>query len=311
VLDATDAEIGQEPAEFPEEGATAEQRKKRGVGFWLPVFWLVVIFGSAILAPLLPLDNPRTPDPCVDGVSATCPDGNPDGLPLAYPSTRHPLGTDGDGKDILSRVVWGGRVSLLVGIVAVMVGMLLGGAIGIIAGYYRSATERVLMAVVDIFLAFPALILALSIVAVIGKGLKAVCIAVAVVSTPAFARIARANTLTYAQREFVMASRVMGTKNSRIIVREVLPNVAFPLAAFALVVVAIAIVAEGGLAFLGLSVQAPNPSWGLMIADGKPYLDEAAFVALIPAGIMFLTVLSVNLLGDKFRAMFNVKEAAL
>jgi peptide/nickel transport system permease protein len=167
------------------------------------------------------------------------------------------------------------------------------------------------MAVVDIMLAFPTLVLALAIVAVLGRGLTNACIAITVVAIPAFARITRANTLTYAEREFVTASRVMGAKNSRIMAREILPNVIYPVISFALVAIAVAIVAEGSLAFLSLSVKDPNASWGQMILDGRGVIEDAPHVALIPAAVMFITVLCFNLMGDQFRRIFNVRDAAL
>jgi peptide/nickel transport system permease protein len=167
------------------------------------------------------------------------------------------------------------------------------------------------MAVVDIMLAFPTLVLALAIVAVLGRGLTNACIAITVVAIPAFARITRANTLSYAEREFVTAARVMGAKNTRIMIREILPNVIFPVVAFALVAIAVAIVAEGSLAFLSLSVKDPNASWGQMILDGRGVIDEWPHVSLIPSAIMFVTVLAFNLLGEQFRQIFNVRDAAL
>jgi peptide/nickel transport system permease protein len=146
----------------------------------------------------------------------------------------------------------------------------------------------------------------------LGSNLRNICIAIGIIAIPAFARIARASTLAFAQREFVTAARAMGAKNGRIILREILPNVVLPVTAFALIVVAVAIVAEGALAFLGLSVQDPTPSWGSMIDDGRPKLNEGiAHISLIPAGAMFLTVLSFNMLGDRFRAFFDVRESRL
>ena len=172
-------------------------------------------------------------------------------------------------------------------------------------------TDLLLQRVMDIMLAFPTLVLALAIVTVLGRGIINACIAITVVAIPAFARITRANTLAFAEREFVTAARVMGAKHVRIMVREILPNVIFPVMAFALVAIAIAIVAEGSLAFLSLSVKDPQASWGQMINDGRQNIKDAPAVCLIPAGVMFVTVLCFNLLGDKFRQILNVKDAAL
>lgn len=240
-----------------------------------------------------------------------CPDPTLDSKSNAMPSTRHWLGTDTAGRDMFARIVFGAQVALLVGVVAIAVGMVIGGLIGMIAGYFRGPTEGILMTLVDIALAYPALVLAIAIVAFRGQSLFNVCLAIGVVSIPAFARIARGTTLSYAEREFVTAARVMGAKNLRILLRELLPNVLLPILAFALLAVAVAIVAEGGLAFLGLSVQQDRSSWGAMIKEGYDVINTHAYAALLPSFIMFLTVLSFNVIGDKFRKLFDVKESAL
>jgi len=283
---------------------TDEAKPKRasvlGFGGWLASLWLILISTSAIVASWLPLDEPGITDFTV----------------LANNSppfeAGHVLGTDEIGRDILSRIVYGGRVSLVVAVGVLAIGMLVGGTIGLLAGFLRGKAEAVLMAIVDIFLAFPALILLIAIVAFLGADLFKVVLGISLVSIPAFARIARATTLTFSQREFVLAARAAGATRSRILVREILPNVILPLLAFGLLVVGIAIVAEGSLAFLGLTSQ-ETISWGGMINGGrKPLqLENVAHTAMIPALVMFLTVLSVNMLGDRFRAAFDVKEAAL
>lgn len=267
------------------------------LGLWIPAAWVSLVGMCALLAPVLPIDDPLKSDfrYIAKGPGAG----------------GHLLGTDAIGRDILSRLIWGSRVALIVGIVAVAVGMVAGGALGIIAGYYRGKTEVLLMGLVDMMLAFPALVLVIAVTAFLGNSLRNVTIAIAIVATPAFARVARAATIQFAGREFVTAARGMGATDRRIILREVLPNVVLPVAAFALVVVAVAIVAEGGLAFLGLSVPAPKPSWGSMINDGRAKLDTAPHIALIPSMAMFLTVLSFNLIGDQFRSRFDVREGAI
>ncbi len=270
-----------------------------GVAGWLCAAWLIVVSLGALLAPLLPLDNPRRTDFLVDNNSSPGTGG-------------HLLGTDENGYDIFSRLVHGGRVSLVVAVGVLVIGLVVGGLIGLLAGFFRGKTETLLMATVDIFLAFPALILLIAIVAFLGADLKNVVIGISLVSIPAFARIARATTLSFSQREFVLAARAAGASNTRILVREILPNVILPLLAFGLLVVAIAIVAEGSLAFLGLT-STETISWGGMINGGRRPLQEqdVAHVAMLPAVVMFLTVLAVNFLGDRFRAAFDVKDAAL
>jgi peptide/nickel transport system permease protein len=283
--------------------STAPGKKRRGgklgVAGWICLVWLFVVTVAALLAPWLPIDEPDKTDFFVDNSSSPGVGG-------------HLLGTDQNGFDIFSRLIWGGRVSLVVALGVLLIGMTVGGLIGLLAGFFRGRLETVLMSAIDIFLAFPALILLIAIVAFLGADLKNIVVGISLVSIPAFARIARATTLTFAQREFVLAARAAGATNGRILVREILPNVILPLLAFGLLVVAIAIVAEGALAFLGLTSQ-ETISWGGMINGGRRPLqqEDIAHVALIPAFMMFLTVLAVNFLGDRFRAVFDVKDAAL
>jgi peptide/nickel transport system permease protein len=266
----------------------------------LAAAWLLLISVSAVLAPWLPLDDPDVTDFSVLQNNASPGTGG------------HLLGTDQNGFDILSRIVWGGRVSLVVAFGVLAIGMTVGGAIGLVAGYVRGRTESILMSIVDILLAFPALILLIAIVAFLGADLVNVVLGISLVSIPAFARIARATTLTFSQREFVLAARASGATDRRILVREILPNVFLPLLAFGLLVVAIAIVAEGSLSFLGLTSQ-ETISWGGMINGGRKALqqDDIAHTSLIPAFVLFLTVLAVNFLGDRFRTAFDVRDAAL
>lgn len=280
----------------------AKRRRKKGLGFggWLCVVWLALVVGGAVLAPLLPIPEPNEIDFAL--------------LPNEAPSGRALLGTDEQGRDILSRLIWGARVSLVVALGVIFIGMVVGGLIGLLSGYFGGKVDTVLMSIIDILLAFPALILLIALTAYLGgPGLRNVVLGISLVSIPAFARISRATTLAFAQREFVMAARTAGATNWRIIRREILPNVMFPIVAFALLVVAIAIVAEGSLAFLGLSIPDPDPSWGSMIDGGRSVLTQRGIlhVSLFPAIVMFLTVLSVNFLGDRFRSRFDVREAAV
>ena len=291
-----------EPTPADAASATPGRTRRKGtlgiVG-WLCALRLGLVAVAALLAPFLPLDDPNATDFFVDNNSSPGTGG-------------HLLGTDNNGFDILSRLIWGGRVSLIVAVGVLAVGMVVGGGIGLLAGFYRGKLESILMAIVDITLAFPSLLLLIAIVAFLGSDLKNVVLGISLVSIPAFARIARATTLTFGQREFVLAARAAGASNRRILVREILPNVVLPVLAFGLLVVAIAIVAEGSLAFLGLT-SLDTVSWGGMINGGRTPLqrDGIAHVALFPTAVMFLTVLSVNYLGDRFRAAFDIKDAAL
>jgi peptide/nickel transport system permease protein len=288
--------------EAPADDVVRRRRKGRrglGVAGWCCAAWLALVTLGAILAPLLPLDDPRITDFAVKNNAG-------------WGTHGHLVGTDENGFDIFSRLVWGGRVSLVVAVGVLAIGMIVGGAIGLVAGYVRGRTETLLMGLVDILLAFPALLLLIAVVAFMGADLFHVVLGISVVSIPAFARIARATTLTYSTRDFVLAARASGATNRRILVREILPNVVLPLLAFGLLVVAIAIVAEGSLSFLGLT-SPETISWGGMINGGRNALQQEDILntSLMPALMMFLTVLAVNYLGDRFRARFDVREAAL
>jgi peptide/nickel transport system permease protein len=282
---------------------TREERRL-GTGFWVAVVWVGVLALLAILAPVLPfVDDPNQ-------LSA-------EGLE-AVPSGDFWFGGDDIGRDIFSRVIWGGRVSLFIGVSAVALGFLVGGGIGLTAGYYGGRFEKIAMGAMDVMLAFPALVLALALVTFLnsdagdqGASIGQVVLILTILSIPALARITRAATLTYAQREFVTAARALGAKPGRILWREVLPNVIPPMASFALTAIAIVIVAEGTLSFLGLSVSAPTATWGNMIEQGRGSLDNAPWISLIPCAVMFATLLAFNYAGDKLQSYFDVKEAAI
>jgi peptide/nickel transport system permease protein len=270
--------------------------KRLGLGFWLSAGWFAAVVLAAVLAPILPLDDYRIPS----------------GRPRLAPSPEHWFGTDMLGRDIFSRVVWGARVSLVVGFASIVLGLVIGGTMGVVAGYVKKRTESILMGMVDVLLAFPALLLALAIVSFReDRSIPNVVLAIGIISIAPIARLVRAATLVYSQREFVTASRSLGASDLRIIVKEILPNVMLPVVSFSIIGVAVAIVAEGGLAFLGLSVAPPQPTWGGMINDGRSQLADYPYMSMIPATVMFLTVLSLNLAGDRLREYFDIKEGAL
>ncbi|MDQ1395885.1 MAG: peptide/nickel transport system permease protein, partial [Acidimicrobiaceae bacterium] len=221
------------------------------------------------------------------------------------------LGTDELGRDQLSRVIYGGRVSMTVGFGSIFFGTVIGGFLGLVAGFYRGRLETLIMGAMDVLLAFPALVLALAIVTFLGQNLRNVVLAISVLAIAPIARLIRSATLTVAEREFVLAARSLGAKNFRIITREILPVVILPVMSFALIGVAVAVVAEGALAFLGLSVPAPTPTWGGMITDGRVYLQQDPWIAFIPAIVLFITVLALNFAGDTLRTRFDVRESAL
>lgn len=267
-------------------------RRSRGLVFWLAVGWLVTVVVCAVFASVLPV-----PDPIRPKASAK----------LTTPSIGYPFGADGLGRDILARLVHGARVSMVVSLTAVSVGMILGGILGICAGFFRGLLDTVLMSTVNVILAFPGLVLLLVLLAYVGQSLTVISLVIGFLSIPVYTRVARANTLAVAQREFVLAAHTMGASRLRLLLREIAPNVVLPVAAFGLVATGVVIVLEGTLAFLGLSVEAPAPTWGGMIAEGKRHLSEAPHVALVPSAAMFLTVLSLNFVGDVLRRSFDVR----
>ncbi|MEI7872120.1 MAG: ABC transporter permease [Alphaproteobacteria bacterium] len=262
----------------------------------LPLAWVALVAFLAVTADWLPL-----PDPAAQELI----------LRRKPPSTTYLLGTDNLGRDMLSRIIYGGRTSLIVGICAPFFGFLIGGAIGMSAGYFRGKVDLLAVGFIDILLAFPTLVLALTFVAYLGQSLFNVTLALGILSIPAAARVSRANTMAWANRDFVLAARTIGASNWRILTREILPNVLPAMFAFWLVAVSVIIVAEGALSFLGLGIPAPQPSWGGMIADGREALDVAPHTALIPAAVMFLTVLSLNFLGDMVRNLVDPRRSSL
>jgi peptide/nickel transport system permease protein len=283
-----------------------EQRARRlGFAGKLAIGWLVLVVAAAVLAPVLPLDDPNENFAEIAGQG---------------PGTAgHILGGDGLGRDMLSRVVWGTRASLLLGVGAIVVGLVVGGLLGLMAGYRRGRTETLFTGLFDVLLSYPQLILALTLVTVFasGEGISStrrmivLIFALGVVSVPVLGRITRANTLAWSEREFVLAARAMGARNRSIMFREVLPNVLPAMFSIALLGIAVVIVAEGALSVLGVGVQLPTPSWGNIIAEGRADLRDAPHIVLVPTVAIFLTVLALNFLGDVVRARFDVRESAL
>ena len=276
--------------------APVREGRRLGLLFWAAIGWVMFVFAVAIFADLLPLPSPTD----MDMLEKRAPF-----------SPSHWLGTDGLGRDELSRVIHGARISLVVGICAPIIGLVLGGALGMLAGYFRGRFESLVVGSMDVLLAFPPLILALAVTAYLGQSVFYLTCILGVLSVPAFMRVARAATLTLARREFVIAAQALGATHARILLRELLPNVMLPLFAFFLLAVAVIIVAEGALSFLGLGVPPPISSWGSMIGEGRQSLEVAPRLAFIPAIAMFLTVLSFNLVGDTLRALTDPRQGAL
>jgi peptide/nickel transport system permease protein len=222
-------------------------------------------------------------------------------LTLEAPSFGHLMGTDRFGRDIFSRVVWGGQISLPIGLVSVGIGLLFGVSVGLLAGYYGGWVDAISMRLVDLLLAFPGILLALAIIAILGGSLTNLMIAVGISAIPDYVRITRGTVLSLKHREFVVAARVIGCRGPTIIVRHILPNVMAPLIVLATLGMATAIITGSALSFLGLGIKPPTPEWGNMLAEGREFLQRAWWVAFFPGSAIMLTVLSINLLGDGLR----------
>lgn len=231
-------------------------------------------------------------------------------VPLAPPSPAHPFGTDSLGRDVLARTVYGAKVSVQVALTAVVVAAAVGSPLGIVAGYAGGTVETVLMRLVDVLLGFPALVLAIGLVAALGFSLTNVVIALGVVYVPQFARIARSSALSVSEEAYVDAARVLGYSRTHIVFREVLPNSVSPLLVQASLLMAFAIIAEASLSFLGLGVQPPTPTWGAMVSAGSGYLTSAPWISLFPGAAIFLSVLGFNLVGDGLRDALDPRDVS-
>jgi ABC-type dipeptide/oligopeptide/nickel transport system permease subunit len=223
------------------------------------------------------------------------------GNALARPGRAHWLGTDNVGRDVLSRVIWGTRVSLVAGFVSVAIAAVAGGVLGLLAGYAGGRGDGLVMRLMDAVLSFPPLVLALALGAVLGAGLTGVLIALGVVYTPTFARLMRGQVLSVKTRDYVDAARALGASAWWIAARHVLPNAATPIVVQASLSIAFAILAEASLSFLGLGVQPPSASWGSMINAGRGYLQQAPWIVFGPGAALFVTVVGLNFVGDAIR----------
>lgn len=291
--------------EDPVEEVEASPGHRLGFLGWFSLVWLGGVALAALAAPWLPLPDPDRSVLEIVRVGPIQP--------------GHPLGGDGNGRDVLARVVFGARASLGISVSAVGLGFVVGGTLGLAAGYFRGAVDGVLTTLFNVLLSIPALVLALALVAVFasaqqdasnGRKMVVLILALGIVTVPLIGRIARASTMSWSEREFVKAAEVLGAGHLRIMVREVLPNVLPAMVSIALLGVAVAIVAEGSLALLGVGVT-EVPSWGNMIASGRSDLARAPHIVAVPSIATFLTVLALNYLGDVVRARFDVREAAL
>ena len=273
-------------------------KKPLGFLFWFALVWVALVFLAAILANVLPLQNPNFQ--------------NYTALNQA-PSAAHWLGTDDLGRDLLARLIFGSRVSLVVGFVGVAIGLVFGGTAGLISGYKGGKLDVALNAGSFIILAFPAIVAVIAIVTFWGESLFHITIILGVATIPLMFRVIRASSLSFAQRDFVVAAKTMGATDTRIVLREILPNVIPVTVTFSLITVAGIIVIEGTLAFLGLSVNLPTPSWGNLINEGTANgaLSTDPYIMMWPALAMFLLLWSINLIGDRLRQRFDIREGLI
>ena len=275
-------------------------RKKLGFFFWLAVAYLIVLGLAAVFADVLPIKDPA------ETFAGTSKNG---------PSLSHWFGNDGVGRDVFSRVIYGAQVSLVISTVGTVAALAIGGLVGMVSGYYGGRADRWLTATLNASLVIPPLILFLALVLFLDpEAQRRIFILVftfVLLSIAPIARVVRAATLTWASQDFVLAARTLGARDGRVLFREVLPNVAPSLISYSLIIMAGLIVVEGSVAFLGLSVPPPTPTWGDMINKGRTNLDIAAHISLMPAMTMFVTVLALNFVGDKLQQHFEPREAVL
>lgn len=248
---------------------------------------LVCLFGLVTaLAPLLTPYDPVTPD---------------FGSVLEPPSWKHPFGTDDIGRDVLSRVVYGSRVSMQAGLFTVAVALVVGVPLGLAAGYMGGRVDNLIMRGIEVILSFPALVLALGITAVLGPKLIHALFAIGIVFVPYFARLIRGQVLSVKENDFVTAARALGASDTRLVRLHILPNCLAPILVQSSFSIAFGILIEAALSFLGLGTQPPTPSWGVMLSTGRGYLEQAPWLGIFPGLAIFLTVLGFNLLGDGIR----------
>jgi peptide/nickel transport system permease protein len=261
----------------------------------LAVIGLAIFIGIIVVSALAPWIAPY--DPNATNTSAL----------LKPPSESYWMGTDELGRDVFSRIIYGTRISLVVGVIAVAIAMIFGAVLGLIAGYWRGVADHVIMSVMDSVWAFPTLILALAITAVLGPSLTNVTIAIGFVFIPGFARLVRSMVLSVREREYIQSAKSIGLNDWEIIIRYVWPNITPTMIVQASLNAAQAIIAEASLSFLGLGIQPPAASWGSMLKAGYPYLEMASWLSIFPGLAILVTVLGLNFLGDGLRDAMDIK----
>lgn len=280
----------------------ARAARKVDLVAWFSGGWLVLLVGLAATAPLLPLPAHADLTEALSSPVLSGPDWG----------AGHLLGTNAYGLDLFARALHGSRASLTIALSAVSIGAVLGGAIGILAGYFGRTVDSVVGIATNALLAVPPLILLIALATVLEPTPGNVTLALALMTVPTMVRLARANTMVFVQREFVLAAKAMGASGWRVMARELLPNVLLPVLSMAMVLISTLIVAEASLSFLGLGIQPPEPTWGNMIAEGEGrLLEQHPHVVLVPGTFLFLTVFSFNILGEKARKRWDPRSGKL
>lgn len=282
----------------------AWRRRRVDLLMWLAAAWLVLIGLAAAFAPVLPLGEKSD----VAKTILVTPYLPP------FQDSAHILGTNAYGLDMLARVVYGARASLTISLLAVSISLVVGGAIGVVAGFYRRRADSIIGVLTNALLAVPPLILLIVLASMLAPGVRNIALALSLLTIPTMVRLARANTIAYAQREFVLAARTIGATKGRIMLRELVPNVIPPMLSMAVVVISVLIVAEASLSFLGLGIPPPAATWGNMIAEAQASNDTMSlhpFVLLVPGTTLFLTVFAFNLLGERAQAKWDPRGSKL
>lgn len=268
----------------------------RNVGLLIGICWLFGLTLMALLVNVLPI-------PAYDQIVGT---------PLqGLFSDGAPLGTDQIGRSILSRVLYGAQTSLILGLVSSAIGVVMGGLLGLVAGYFRGVIEVIVDIIADVVLAFPPILFLVALAAAVRPSLTSLTISMAILMVPSFARMTKGAVIAQSEREFVHAARALGASHTRIIFREIFPNILMSLVSFTVIVMALVIVIEGSVSFLGYGIPVPFPSWGGMVAEAQNQLANHPSTVLIPIVFLFMTVFSLNAIGDWLRARFDPGQSQL
>ncbi|MEQ2468389.1 ABC transporter permease subunit [Niallia hominis] len=281
------------PTISADRGILIKKKKKRRMKFsfsYIGIGLMLVIVLGTLLVPFISSYNPNTND-----LTQT----------LQKPSATHWFGTDHLGRDLFTRVLYGGQKSLIIAIVVQLLSISIGTLLGLLSGYFSGKTDKVIMAITNIMFSFPGLLFAIAIMAALGPGIFNLILALGIVSWPEICRLVRSQTLSLKEQEFVEGGHALGASIFRILFRYILPNCYGHIAVIATLGMASTILAESSLSFLGLGVQPPDPSWGSMVNQGKDYMFNAPWYLFIPGAVMFIVILGINLVGDTFRDYFD------